>query len=99
MATESIVDDMMKLLAREREAIVRLDASQIDATARDKQSLAERLTRIGRQLTDRERTDLSRGLRRNHALLAFAQRCLEQRTQRGTGVGLYTAHGRRAVAP
>ena len=91
---------MLQLLARERDAIVRLDSVRIDAAARDKQALAERLTRNARVLTEHERLNLAQGLRRNHVLLAFAQRCLEHRTQRGgTGVGLYTAQGRRAVSP
>jgi hypothetical protein len=80
--------EMLALLERERQAILRLDAEQIDAAARDKIVLSERIARSGEPST-LDSLRLLQELHRNHSLLSFSQHCLQARTARGVGVGLY----------
>jgi len=63
VATE--VDAMLALLAEEREAIVGLDPLRIDAAARDKQALAQRIVKKGVKIGKEDSQRLSQALRRN----------------------------------
>lgn len=83
------IKEMLALLERERQAILRLDSEQIDAAAHDKIALADRMLKSGLEPSPTDSLRLVQELRRNHSLLSFAQHCLQTRTPRGVGVGLF----------
>ncbi len=83
------IKEMLALLERERQAILRLDAEQIDAMARDKVVLGERLVKSGLAPNALDSLRLLQELQRNHSLLSFSQHCLQTRAPRGVGLGLF----------